>query len=410
MKTNTPHTGSVPEITVAWLKRLRWVAVLGQLSAGALSFWFGWEVSVWLLLLVAFLTASTNQVFFRVIAPSRLSISLVLALDIVLLTVLLAAAGGSSNPFSLLYLINITLAAVILDPRLTWLLSALAMVCYGLLFLLPSTSTMHHGDHEAFSLHLYGMWLAFSLTAMALAYFVAQVSKALAAREAELTVAREQATRAERLASLSTLAAGAAHELSTPLATIAVCAKELERLAANASITEEAQLIREEVERCRAILIRMRAQAGESVGEAPVLVSLEALRAEVLEILGPKLSAGVRFMVEPSQLKAPKRALAQALVNLIRNGLDASQDIVEVTAQVSAETIQFEVVDQGAPLSAEVLVRAGEPFFTTKPPGHGMGLGLFLTHNFAAMLSGKCWLESTDRGTKAALQLPRCVS
>src|SRR6218665_3315595 len=192
----------------------------------------------------------------------------VMALDVVLLTVLLELSGGASNPFSALYLVHIALAAVVLREGWTWALTVLAVACFGELFV---GAPAHHHIHDM-RMHLEGMWAAFALAAGFIVYFVQRVTRALAAREAELVSARAASARHDKLAALATLAAGAAHELSTPLSTIAVVARELERHLERAgqetSSLEDVRLIREQVARCRDILARMASDAGASQGEA----------------------------------------------------------------------------------------------------------------------------------------------
>ena len=196
----------------------------------------------------------------RAIAFPRALCGAALTLDTLLLTGLLHATGGASNPFSVLYLVYITLAAVVLGARWTWFLAALSVGCYGLLF--AAFVPLEHVSHLApgMQLHLQGMWVAFCVAAVLTAYFVVQMSTAIEQRDAEMSAMRDRAARSERLASLTTLAAGAAHELGTPLATIAVAARELERsiralpAVRDAALVEDAALIRSEVDRCRAIL------------------------------------------------------------------------------------------------------------------------------------------------------------
>ena len=150
-------------------------------------------------------------------------------------------------------------------------MTTLALVCSAVLFVwhrpLPAAAS-----HEQYmELHLRGMWVAFGVAASFIVYFLLRVRRALAQRETELARSRLMAARQERLASLATLAAGAAHELSTPLATIAVVMKELQRRAslvdAGASVMDDLRLVREQVDRCRAILERMSSDAGETIGE-----------------------------------------------------------------------------------------------------------------------------------------------
>src|SRR5262249_42066091 len=192
----------------------------------------------------------------------------------------------------------------------------------------------------------------------------------------------------ERLAALTTLAAGAAHELGTPLGTIAVAAKELERALARldglnaVSLRDDARLIRDEVERCRRILDQMASDAGETAGETPALVPVDGLVRDVLDALAPDDVARVRVegLPVPGASALPRRAVTSAISSLLRNALDATRPPESVRLCVDADerALRVTVRDEGPGMTAEVLARAEEPFFSTKPPGKGMGLGLFL--------------------------------
>src|SRR5262249_1169017 len=150
--------------------------------------------------------------------------------DTVLLTVLLALSGGPSNPFSVLYLVDVALGAVVLTPPLTWMLLPLGLACFGALFLpMPWSPAAGLRPAELIRLHLRRMWVAFAVAGGTLVIFVLRVRGGRAEREAELDRERERAGRRDRLASLATLAAGTAHALGSPLSTIAVAAHELER-------------------------------------------------------------------------------------------------------------------------------------------------------------------------------------
>ncbi len=211
-------------------------------------------------------------------------------LDVLTLTGLLLTAGGPSNPFSVFYLVHVALAALLLAPRPAWLVAALTSLAFGSLFVLPAHTIEPHAmhmHHGASSMHLQGMWLAYSLAAGFVVHFVSRVASALQAREHELFELQRSAVRHEKLASLSTLAAGAAHELGTPLGTIALVAKELERGLDAGSAAEalipDARLIRQEVERCREILQQMAARAGEGAGEMLAPVSVRGVEQDLAE-------------------------------------------------------------------------------------------------------------------------------
>jgi two-component system sensor histidine kinase RegB len=377
---------------------------------------FDMEVQTGLLLALVAITAGTNVGLLVVERSGRAAeegwIAAVLSFDSVLLTVLLMASGGPSNPFSVIYLVHVTLAAVLLPMRWTWFLVGLSAGGFALLF---AVSDGESHAHDTYGSHLQGMWIAYTLAAIVIAYFVGRLSFALREREQELAQVREHAMRNQRLAALTTLAAGAAHELNTPLSTVAVVAREIElkceRPESLSSLKEDARLIRSELERCRAILEQMSAGAGTPVGEPKRQLSIGDLREMLAAQLGPD---SVRLAVEedlaPESVVVTPHALTRALGNLIRNAIDASAPGAEVRLRIEGDTdrVAFVVSDRGSGMSEEVLARAMEPFFSTKETGRGLGLGLFLVKSFADGLGGQFTLRSQlGTGTSARLEIPQ---
>jgi two-component system, sensor histidine kinase RegB len=416
---------TAPKIGLAWLLQLRWLAILGQLAITGLAV-LVLRVSLPLgavLALIGFTALSNAALTFwlRTGEPSSRVLFAVLLLDVLTLTGLLLTAGGAANPFSVFYLVHVALSALLLAPRRAWLVTALTSLAFASLFVLPShvidphAMHMHHG---ASSLHLQGMWLAYSLAASFVVHFVSRVASSLQAREHELFELQRSAAITEKLASLSTLAAGAAHELGTPLGTIALVAKELElglsQGRESAELSQDARLIRQEVARCRDILQRMAANAGEGAGEMPGQVSIDGVEQSLSDTLG---SAGSRIAFEHSgehsELVLPKRLLVQVLANLVRNAVDAqaesgTSEPIRVVSSVEAKRARFEIFDHGAGIPEHARARVGEPFFTTKAPGRGLGLGVFLARAFAEKMGGELTLVARPGGgTLARLTLPR---
>jgi len=413
-------------INLTWLLWLRWGAAAGQLAIIAFAtLGLGVELELVPLLVLVGVGIASNAACTRWLrradeVPEGL-IAALMALDVLILTGLFYFSGGASNPFSSIYLVNLALAAVVLRPLWTWTLVVLSMGCFAALFLVPvDGGHAGHAGHgmggsaDELRLHLEGMWLAFALGATFIVYFVHRVARALAEREHELQSAREATVRAERLASLATLAAGAAHELATPLSVIAVVARELERSLAKAEVDEGARsdvgLIREQVERCREILLQLSADAGASTGEDFAAVAIEGVVETALN--GLDGAPDVEVALPPPggpELVIPVRAVGQALHALVKNAVEASggPQGVRVSAQLEGTRWRIEVCDRGHGMSSEVLARAMEPFFTTKAPGKGMGLGLFLCRDVIERVGGRLAIRSEpDAGTVAVVHLP----
>jgi len=406
-------------VNFSWLMKLRWSSIAGQIATILGVFWLlHIPVPLVPLGLVVGIELISNVAcalwFQRRPRVHEWHLALVMALDIGLLTGLLYFTGGPFNPFSFLYLVNIALAAVALHAQWTWMLVAFALLCFGLLPLLDyrelPLDALTPAEHVA--LHQQGTWVAFGVAAGFIVHFLWRVTGALAARERELNQARSEAAQRERLASLATMAAGAAHELATPLGTIALAAKELEReLDRGGQAADDVRLIREQVARCRGILDQMGGGVGKSAEQTVESVSLGDLFGEVLS--GVRDSPPVHLEVAPAaaatRLRLPPRAVAQALRSLVTNAQDASppRQPVVVSAAIEDSALAVEVRDRGPGMPPEVLERVGEPFFTTKPPGRGMGLGLFLTRAVVERLGGSLVIDSTQpEGTRARVVVP----
>ena len=414
-----------PNLALPWVVRLRYGVVAGE-TAIILGMAYAFHLDIplpWILAPLAVVLASNIALARLRVLPHRFpqaTLGAVFCLDTLCLTLMLGLTGGATNPFSLLYLVQITLSAMVLRRMWTWVLGALSTACFGLLFLFH-VPLAAFGDHQAgagISPHLVGMWIAFVIAAAMITFFTGKIADALRTREQEVRVLQDQIAKNERLASLVTLAAGAAHELGTPLGTIAVAAKELERCAAKLStnesvlaVLEDAKLIRSEVDRCRRILERMSAQSAEPMGETLRAVRVREFLTQVLDEFPEPQRALLEIGAADDALSAvlPVQATGQSVAALIQNALDANleQRRIIVTAEGGESELRITVRDCGHGMPSTVLRRISEPFFTTKEPGKGMGLGTFLVRTFAESLGGRVRFDSTPgEGTTAILELP----
>jgi len=422
-----PRTAQIPErnwVNIQWLARLRWAEIAGQAATVLVGqFLLSGQLPIAPLLSVIAVGLVSNlglELYFfgdrrRDASASRpvheWQIALVMMVDIAILTGLLYLTGGPHNPFCFLYLVQIALAAVLVRALWTWMLVGLSFVGFGIL--LVANEPLRIPDDS----RMFGSWVALLVASAFIVYFLRRITAALAERDDELTQARHLAARQERLASLATMAAGAAHELSTPLGTVALAAKELERAltkADNGELAGDARLIREQVGRCRTILEQM-AQGAGTVGESVASCTVAELLDEVAVGIRPTptVHREISDDVARSVCRLPPRAVSQALRSIITNAQDASPptSAVVVTIRKQANDLHISVRDRGAGMPSDVMARIGEPFFTTKAPGRGMGLGLFLARAVFEGVGGALDIQSeAGDGTEVRISLPCDVS
>ena len=415
------YLAATPLATLPWLIRLRWATA----AIEALLLAIAWGIPsldlpldhLALLLLVAIVNnIAVARRLSRGRAVPRLTAVAGLVVEVLLLTGLLELTGGPLNPFGVVYAIQITLAAVTLGALWASVVGTVAACSYGVLIYWHTRELVpgHHRLNDV-PTHLFTLWISAAVTAELVAYFVVRASDALRRREEELDAMRLRAARTERLVSLTTLTAGAAHELSTPLATIALAARELEH-AADArgtvpDLADDARLIRSEVDRCQLILDQMSGRAGGAAADDVAVVDLNVLFTEIRRRL-PRDHVNrleVHLPAKPSSVVLPRTGFTQAVHSLVKNAFDASgHAVLPVTVTVTRESdkVRVTVHDLGTGLTPDAARRAGEPFFTTKEPGRGLGLGLFLARVFAERFGGTLTLQSAD-GTTAILELPQ---
>lgn len=330
-----------------------------------------------------------------------------LTLDVIVLTILLYFTGGSTNPFSPLYLLPLTLTAATLPARYTWSMLIITVLCYTSLFFYFVDLPQMHGSHDhGFRLHVLGMWLGFLFSAFLIAGFIVHMASTVKEKDKKIADLREKQLRHEQVLALGTLAAGAAHELGTPLSTMAIMLKDMEP----GTPLEEQELttLQQQVERCRNILGSISASAGTTRAVSGSEVSLDKHLTNLLQTWQSSRDVDARIQLDGTQ-PAPRivadQTFDQALLNILNNAADASPDDVEVVAHWDEQALMLEVSDRGSGLSPDVIDKTGNKINSTKQDG--LGLGLFLTYSTLERLGGSVHLLNREGGgVLCRVQLP----
>ncbi len=346
-----------------------------------------------------------------------------LVMDVLALASLLYFAGGSSNPFVSLFLLPLVIVASTLPKRYAWAMAVVTLICYSLLMAVnvPLTQEMsghhHHGAATSnFGLHVLGMWFSFLLGAALILFFVVAMADALRKRDQKLAEAREQNLRDEHMVALGTLAAGAAHELGTPLATMAVLTKEMEReYSDQPDLISKIEILRSQVDRCKKTLGQISASAGQAKADSGRSENVKGyLQKSVAhwQELHPStaINADIKGS-DPAPVIVFDATLNQAIINLLNNAADASPEKIELTAAWSDSDLTLEVRDFGEGFSRTVMNELGSPFFTTKKDGHG--LGFYLAQSVVRRLGGDISFGNHDQGgayVRVSLPLHKLVA
>lgn len=324
--------------------------------------------------------------------------------DVVGLSVLFYFTGGANNPFISYFLVPLTISAATLPWRSTWIIAAYILLAYPCLmvFYEPIPQLTELSEDSPLNLHLLGMWANFMLSTGLITVFIYKMAQSLRQRDADLSETRERSLHDEQIIAVATQAAGTAHELGTPLSTMAVMLKELSNdHQANTELAADLALLRQQVDTCKVTLQSLVSNADRSRLLNPECKPLKSFLKQVLEhweVLRPD----VRYCIDwpNSNLNEPRIAdditLQQALINLLNNAADASREPVTIIIQWNTQEAQIDIHDQGPGIPMEIAERLGQTFVSTK--SKGLGLGLFLTHATINRLGGTVHLYNHKHG------------
>lgn len=377
-----------PASDVRRLVAMRWIAIGIQFVFVVVSdAVFGNTIPLAPVALICALQATLNlppvarRVFAGVTETTAAFVQMIA--DVVALTGIAYFAGGGTNPLISLYLPLIAVAATILPARHAAAVAALSIACYSLVGLVHGPSHVHDPE-SAFRSHLIGMWVIFVCSALTIAWFVLRLNAAIRERDAALAAARESALRNERVVALGNLAAGAAHELGTPLATLAVVIGEMANEASlQPAVRADVAIALDQVKECKRIITTLAATAGSSRAEGVQPVAADTWIRGLVERWQrqrPRAQAKLSFDgASPGPRLAADLTLEQAILNLFNNAADAGAEAIQVEAGWDARAVRIDVLDRGRGIAPEILERIGRDLVSTRAGGGGMGLMLALS-------------------------------
>ncbi|KFI31507.1 histidine kinase [Haematobacter massiliensis] len=399
------------------LIQLRWIAVAGQIVAIAFAAWF---LGVHLPLVpmsavvacLVLLNAATILWLRRADhVPGRV-VFMALTLDVLALTAQLALSGGASNPFVTLYVVQVALGAMMLRPPAGWFLVALTSCLFALLIVLHRPLGLPPDGPSFFNLYIAGMFVGLTLDAVLVVAFLTRVAANLRQSDARVARLRQQAAEEDHIVRMGLLASGAAHELSTPLASISVILgdwRRMPKLSEDPELRQEIETMRTSVDRCKTIITGILMTSGAARGEGTELTTVHSFVARISRDWqsahpGVTLERHNDFGEDVGIVS--DATLRQIVMNVLDNAVESSPGWVGLDVQREGAMLLLRVTDRGPGFSSRMLDEFGRPYQSTKGR-QGRGLGLFLVVNAIRKLGGSVSAGNRpEGGAEVTLRLP----
>ncbi|MEJ7934677.1 ATP-binding protein [Sphingobium sp. AN558] len=406
---------------MALLVQLRWIAIAGQVvTIFFVHFAMGIRLPLLAMLVVPCIAIAVNLASFTILRRrtdiAHAEIFLALLFDVLALTAQLYMSGGATNPFVSLYLLQVALGAVLLDRWSVWGIVGVSAFCAGLLarFYRPlGLSEALKG--RLFELHIAGAWICFTMIAVLLVLFMTRVTRNLQARDAYLASLRQQAAEEEHIVRMGLLASGAAHELGTPLSSLAVVLGDWRRMPevmAHPALVEEIGEMEAEVRRCKAIVTGILLSSGEARGEAPQVTDVGDFISGIVRdwrSANPATPLHCDFGPHEYPRLVADPVIRQAIGNLLDNAREAGATRIDLLIGRDSASLNVAVRDNGQGFSDDMLADFGKPYRSTKER-QGGGLGLFLVVNVVRKLGGSVSASNgADGGAMILLRLPLAI-
>ena len=403
---STNHALSHGALNLQRVLLLRGMAVIGQCMAIAVvTIILKWHLPIWhLAVVIAIEILLTIATTVRLTFPWPISnheFFAQLLADVAILVALLYFSGGPTNPFIALLLLPLVIAVATLPKIYGWSMAAITVLCYSGLMTSYVPLPLHALATYEMKLHIWGMWFEFIIIAGAISYFVKRMSDSLQERDQAIAHAREEKLMMDRVVDLGALAAGVAHELGTPLATMTIIAKDLQQdYKETQNLSESLGILYEQLQRCKRILSTMSASAGQLQASSGCQLRIEEYLHNIITEWGdarPGIHVEFRSDGAGSTAKiVAEHTLTQALTNIFNNAADESPDYVEIDVHCSDHDVVIDVCDLGRGVTPEIARDAGQPFFSKKEDG--LGLGFFLATTIINRLGGSVSLFSRREG------------
>jgi two-component system sensor histidine kinase RegB len=434
----------IPKTEITSLQNLKWLFILRNLMILGecllvVMFVYVLDISIpeqqlWLVIVAIIAFNAYTSMRLQTDDPvTELEVFSQICIDVFSIAALLYLTGGASNPITWVFLLPLIITAIMLPQSYAWYMVILTTSMYSILIAfnvplpdiephMPDTNALHQsvemsdfeylkqmhsiGDKHYYNLHMFGMWFGFVFSAGLVAFFVAEMARMLKLRERSLAEAREKALRDERVVALGTLAATAAHDMGTPLGTIAIVVHELMQdypVKHFPEFNEKMEILQNQVNRCKEALSLMSASAGEMRAESGKMMRVSDYIDNVItQWRSHKPTAKLKFIIDPNinaiaEIIA-EQTLTHTIINILNNAAEATnaKHGIEFHAAWTNKELSVKIRDYGPGFPRELIEYAGEQPVISK--NKGLGVGLFLAYSTINRLGGNISINNLETG------------
>ncbi|NOR80818.1 MAG: sensor histidine kinase [Methyloprofundus sp.] len=434
----------VPKTEISAKENLQWLFILRNLMIGGESLLLLISIDIlkiplheealWLTILAIGTVNLYTWMRLKTDMPvTEMEIFSQLAIDVLAIAALLYLTGGATNPFTWIFLLPVILTAIVLPHTYTWYMVILTTTLYT--FLIPyhaslttvephlmhmnmvnmSPATHETQDQEFFNFHIFGMWFGFVCSAGLVAFFAVELSNTIKMGERTLAEAREKSLQDERIIALGTLAASAAHDMGTPLGTMAIIAHELKddySPEVHTELHEKMHIMQDQINRCKQALSVMSASAGELRAESGHITVLSDYLDEVIsqwrsQQPGVKLNLHINPKAPLSESIIAELTLTHSLINILNNAAEVTSVDKGIDFSINPCTVEgfvgIRIRDYGPGMPEELLNKIGKVPINNS--NQGLGVGLFLTYSTISRLGGKIDISNAPVGGGACIDI-----